>query len=91
MSKDTKCPNFEICHRMTYSTLKVCSSCFWRFENQIMEFVDDTECPVCLDITKCVKFRKCTHFVCISKCFPRLVKCPMCSKLKETDIQPSNG
>jgi len=86
----TKCPNFDVCYKMRDSRLKVCSNCFWRFENEILEFKDDMECPVCLETRMCVRFRKCTHFVCASLCFPRLDKCPMCSKLKEAGISLSN-
>lgn len=85
MKKDQKCPNFEVCFKMMDPRLKVCSGCFWRFKNQVLEFKENMECPVCLDTKKCVKFRKCSHFVCVSKCFPRLDKCPMCPKVKEND------
>jgi hypothetical protein len=97
MRKDHKCPNYDVCFKMMDPRLKVCSNCFWRFENQILEFKDDTECPVCLEVRKCVRFRKCTHFVCASLCFPRLHKCPMCrsdpndfAKLKEAGISLDN-
>jgi hypothetical protein len=90
MPKDTKCANFDVCHKMMDSRLKVCSSCFWRFENELLEFKEDMECPVCLEVRKCVRFRNCTHFVCVSLCFPRLHECPMCSRLKDADISLDN-
>ena len=74
-----KCANFDICYKMMDPRLKVCSNCFWRFENQVLEYVEYMKCPVCLNEGKCFKFRKCDHFAC-KTCFPRLHKCPMCSK-----------
>jgi hypothetical protein len=72
--------------------MRACSSCFWEFNNEAVEFKDDMECPVCYETQKCVKFRKCTHFVCL-KCFDKLEKCPMCrsdpddfSKLKKAGL-----
>jgi hypothetical protein len=76
--KGTKCPNFDVCHKTKDPRLKVCSKCFGRFENQVLEFREDLVCPVCSTERRCVKFRKCEHFVCASLCFPRLHRCPMC-------------
>ena len=73
-----KCPNFDVCFKTVKPGLKVCTSCFWRFKNEKLEFIENVECPMCSDVKKCVKFRKCTHYVCASVCFPRLDKCPMC-------------
>lgn len=85
------CPNYDICFKKVKPGLKVCTSCFWRFKNQTLEFKDDMECPVCLEVRKCVKFRKCDHFVCTSPCFPRLHTCPMCTpKLKEVGTSSIN-
>lgn len=55
----TKCPNFDICYKLRDSRLKVCSNCFWRFENEVLETIEYMECPVCLNKGKCFKFRKC--------------------------------
>ena len=74
---DMKCPNFDICHKMMDPRLKVCGTCFWRFENQVLESNECMQCPVCSEKGKCFKFRKCDHFVC-KICFPRLRECPMC-------------
>jgi len=90
MKKDQKCPNYDICYKMKSQGLKVCTSCFWRFKNEVLEFREDMECPMCSDVKRCVKFRKCEHYVCASLCFPRLHKCPMCPKLKENDDTLSN-
>ena len=84
------CPNFDVCYRTMYTGLKVCTSCFWRYENQILDFKDDTECLSCLNIKKCVKFRKCPHYACLT-CFPKYHKCPTCFILKEADTQVNNG
>lgn len=73
-----KCPNFDVCYKMMDSKSKVCVSCFWRFENEILEFKEYETCPVCAQSRKCVRYRKCSHFVCTSPCFNRLDKCPMC-------------
>ena len=90
MKKDQKCPNYDICYKMKSQGLNVCTSCFWRFKNEVLEFRENMECPMCSDVKKCVKFRKCEHYVCASLCFPRLHKCPMCPKLKENDDTLSN-
>ena len=97
MRGDKRCPNFIICRKLMDPRLKVCSPCFWRFNNEILEFKEYLECPVCLETRKCVRFRKCTHFVCLT-CFPRLHTCPMCRtdpeeyiKLKDAGISLSNG
>ena len=56
------CPNFDVCGKTMYLGLKVCNSCFWRFENQVLDFKDDTECLLCL--TCLPKYHKCpTCFV----------------------------
>lgn len=74
--RDATCPNYIVCHKMYDSRLKVCTSCFWRFKNEILEF-KTLECTNCHTEAECVKFRKCEHFVCLS-CFDKLQKCPNC-------------
>jgi len=71
-----QCPNFDICHKNKDVRLKVCSPCFWRFNNEVLKF-DHRECPICYNTHKCVKFRKCTHYVCLT-CFHKIDKCPVC-------------
>ena len=58
--------------------------------NKVLDFKDDTECLLCLNIKKCVKFRKCPHYACLT-CFPKYHKCPTCFILKEADTQVNNG
>ena len=29
-------------------------------------YLDNIECPICLEVKRCVKFLKCPHYVCIS-------------------------
>lgn len=93
---DKRCPNFLVCRKMYDPRLKVCGPCFWRFNNEILEFKND-KCPVCFETTDCVKFRKCSHFVCV-KCYDKLDKCPMCrqdpeefDKLKKVSININEG
>ena len=76
----TECPNFLVCHKIYDPRLKVCTSCFWRFKNEVLEFKDD-ECSICHKTIKCVKYRKCSHFVCL-KCFKTNNKCsiPKCTQ-----------
>ena len=72
-----ECPNFDVCHKKKDPRLKVCSPCFWRFKNEILEF-GERECLVCRATHRCVKFRKCVHFVCLT-CFGKVVQCPTCT------------
>lgn len=75
-----ECPNFDVCHKRYDPRLKVCTSCFWRFKNEVLEFKNG-ECSLCHETIKCVKYRKCSHFVCL-KCFNNNNKCsiPKCSE-----------
>lgn len=70
------CPNYSVCGKTYNPELKVCTSCFWRFKNQVLDFFDDT-CQICSTHGECVRFRKCEHFVCI-KCHSIHTKCPLC-------------
>ena len=70
------CPNFKVCGKSMRSGLKVCTSCFWRFKNEVLEF-KICECSNCNKSDDCVKFRKCEHFVCV-KCYDKIDKCPDC-------------
>jgi hypothetical protein len=72
------CPNYFVCHKTVKPGLKVCTSCFWRFKNEILEFKIQ-ECPNCNDHAECVKFRKCEHFLCM-KCFDKLSTCKVCQE-----------
>ena len=72
-----ECPNFDVCHKKKDPRLKVCSPCFWRFKNEILEF-GERECLVCCATHRCVKFRKCVHFVCLT-CFGKVIQCPTCT------------
>lgn len=82
-----ECPNFAVCHKKKDPRLKVCSSCFWRFKNEILEF-EEYECIACHEIRECVKFRKCVHFVCLT-CFGRRIQCPCV--LKDAGTSLTNG
>lgn len=91
MKGDKRCPNFVICRKLMNPTLRVCNICYWRFNNEVLQF-DNSECPICYNTQKCVKFLKCTHYVCPT-CFAKVESCPMCrsdpehyAKLKEAGI-----
>ena len=70
------CPNYQICSKQVKPGLKVCTSCFWRFKNEVLEFRNE-ECPRCCKVGEGLKFRKCEHFLCM-KCFDRLPLCKLC-------------
>lgn len=74
------CPNFHVCNKQVKPGLKVCTSCFWRFKNEILEF-KTYECPRCCKTGECLKFRKCEHFLCM-ECFDRLPICKLCEQPK---------
>jgi hypothetical protein len=38
----------------------------WKdYRTGILQFNNDTECPICLEIKRCVKMINCDHYVCI--------------------------
>ena len=76
------CPNYHVCSKQVKHGLKVCTSCFWRFKNEILEF-KTYECPRCCKTGECLKFRKCEHFLCM-KCFDRLPICKLCEEPKSS-------
>jgi hypothetical protein len=82
-----ECPNFDVCHKKKDPRLKVCSPCFWRFKNEILEF-GERECLVCCTTHKCVKFRKCAHLY-VSNVLVKLYNVPRV--LKDAGISLSNG
>jgi len=71
---DTQCANFEICNDWSYiETLNLrnglcfnCDGIFSDWENGKLIYLDNTECPICLEVKRCVKFLKCSHYVCIN-------------------------
>ncbi len=74
------CPNFGVCGKMMRPGLKVCTSCFWKFRNEPLQF-KNSQCPNCRMQRECVKFRKCEHFLCTS-CFSRQRVCLICEGKK---------
>ncbi len=74
------CPNYHVCNKTVKPGLKVCTSCFWRFKNEVLEFKTH-ECPKCCKVVECLKFRKCEHFLCM-KCFDILPVCKLCEEPK---------
>lgn len=83
---DIQCRNFEICEswfiieNLHTASGELCFNCDVSFSdwengkhgNGILIFKDDTECPICLETTRCVKFPKCNHYICITdfkRCF----------------------
>lgn len=73
-----KCPNYEICgHYDTEYILDchsgLCLNCDieygkWKGGKGELIFKDNYECPICLEIKRCVSYPKCEHCICI-KCF----------------------
>lgn len=68
-----KCPNYSVCEHLEpqwilwcyKGTCPICASSFGH-----LQFQENTECPVCLEIKPCVKGLKCNHYTCID-CFKR--------------------
>lgn len=62
-----------------------------------LDFKDNTECPVCLDTTRCVSQPRCDHYICLG-CFRRcyysvpqeLPECPFPEMRDEFDDDPDN-
>lgn len=74
-----KCPNFKVCGRFhEHPNTLVCTNCYFKYNNMKLHFVNDVECPVCLEIVQCVRFLRCRHYACVSSCFRRLEICPIC-------------
>jgi hypothetical protein len=76
VNKMNNCPNFSVCGKTMRPELKVCTSCFWKYKNTVLDFFDDT-CQICSQHGECVRYRKCEHYVCI-KCHKLHSKCPLC-------------
>ena len=62
------CPNNIVCSTRGRRD-GICVNCNAVF-GKILDIVDEVECPICLEITKCVLQPKCGHPTCI-KCFKR--------------------
>jgi hypothetical protein len=75
-----KCPNFEICGRYRdHPDTIVCTYlCYYKYNGVCLDFVNSVECPVCLEVVRCVYFPGCSHFACVLSCFHRLERCPVC-------------
>jgi hypothetical protein len=71
-----KCPNYLVCEHLEPQWLLWChkgvcmSPCGVLFNNTQLQFTENKECPVCLEIKTCVKQLKCIHSICID-CFKR--------------------
>ena len=84
MEENNKCNNFDVCDTLLpdlwneYKGKWLCTNCdmmfgTWGGKNVgkgTLIFVDDIECPICLENKKCVSQPRCDHFVCID-CFKR--------------------
>ena len=69
-----KCPNFLVCGRIEPQWVLRChkglciSPCTTSFG--YLQFTDNEECPICLEIKTCVKQLQCDHKTCVD-CFKR--------------------
>ena len=69
-----KCPNYLICGHIRPEWFLNChkglcmTPCAISFK--YLHFVENKECPVCLETTICVKQLKCEHLICV-ECFKR--------------------
>ena len=59
----SKCINFEICNKYTF-TNRPCINCNDMY-GVPLQFIDNHECPICMETERCVKFINCNHYVCI--------------------------
>ena len=70
-----KCKNYQVCNEVLPKWWFDCKghyrcvNCDVMFRENL-EFINNIECPICLDIKKGVKQLQCNHCICI-KCFKR--------------------
>jgi len=74
------CPNYHVCSKQVKHGLKVCTSCFWRFKNEILEF-KTYECPRCCKTGECLSFGNVT-LLCMSALIDAI--CKLCEEPKST-------
>lgn len=75
-----KCPNYIICNTINPKCIllchhNLCTNCdvsfgTWQGCNDVLNVIDDHECPVCLETKTCVSHPKCNHNICID-CFKK--------------------
>lgn len=86
INDEIKCKNYEICdttipvywfERMGRYTCVGCHMMFgtWgmhlgKGEHGVLIFMNDLECPICLDTKRCVSQPRCEHYACVD-CFKR--------------------
>jgi len=99
-SNGIKCKNYEVCEGILApwwfdcKNNYICTHCDmimgkWINGNELLQFTNDIECPVCLNIKRCVSQPKCEHNICI-ECFKLIYydkiynnkeemrRCPLC-------------
>src|SRR5210317_2124777 len=86
----TKCPNFDVCYKLRDSRLKVCSNCFWRFENEVLETIEYMECPVCLTKGNVSSLGN-VITLCVMCVFHGYINVPCVPMLKEAGLVFTNG
>src|ERR1700761_2289399 len=74
------CPNYVICDTTVPEWLfncchGLCQNCDilfgkWKGSNGVLSVKDNLECPICLDVTKCISQPNCNHYLCTS-CFKK--------------------
>jgi hypothetical protein len=68
---DIKCKNYELCRGALcvapFKSNYLCDNCDTTYEKKL-EIKENIECPICLDIKRCVSQPNCSHFTCVD-CF----------------------
>ena len=75
--KVIKCKNHELCGFFltplwfSWMNQYICISCyimFGKWKNKgVLKFIDNIDCPICLDVGKGLELKRCNHAICI-KC-----------------------
>jgi hypothetical protein len=68
---DIKCKNYEFCYDTVivgpFKSNYLCYDCNSRYEKKL-EIKENVECPICLEIKRCVLQPRCSHVTCVD-CF----------------------
>jgi hypothetical protein len=73
--KGIKCKNYKLCKEimplsyLEYRKCYLCLNCIIEGVGELI-FIDNYECPICLDEKECIKLLNCNHYLC-KECFRR--------------------